>query len=74
MPCKLCQRKTEDSAQLCRYHLAARDALKRGYTSWTEAYRSMPWSEYLNRVKALEDTGRWVKEVVALEEGNANLD
>jgi hypothetical protein len=74
MQCKLCRRETEKGGgggELCRYHSAARDALKRGYESWKEAYPGLAWRDYLNRVKALESTGQWIKEVVTLEETSA---
>ena len=67
MQCKLCRREARMSDELCRYHSAARDALKEGYGTWREAYPSLTWREYLNRVKALEGTGQWVKEVVTME-------
>jgi hypothetical protein len=73
MRCKLCRRwAAEDGggggSGLCRYHSAARDALKRAYEAWREAYSGLSWRDYLNRVKALEQTGQWTREVVALEE------
>jgi hypothetical protein len=73
MQCKLCRRETEEEegGGLCRYHSTARDALKRGYEAWKEAYPGLAWRDYLNRVKALESTGQWIKEVVTLEETSA---
>jgi hypothetical protein len=44
------------------------DALKRGYELWNEAYSGISWRDYLNRVKTLEDTGGWIKDVISLEE------
>jgi hypothetical protein len=70
MQCKLCRRETKKSGGLCRYHSAARDELKEGYGTWKEAYPGLTWRDYLNRVKALEWTGQWVKEVVTLEEAS----
>lgn len=67
MNCQLCRRKAE-SYGLCRYHVAARDELKKGYERWREAYSGMSWKEYLNRVKRLDTTGHWVREVASLME------
>lgn len=67
MECRLCRRRVERDG-LCRYHLDARDELKKGYERWTDAYSSMSWKEYLDRMKRLNVTGQWVKEVIDLIE------
>ena len=67
MQCKICKRIAQDSG-FCGYHKAARDALKKGYGAWKEAYSQMPWDEYLQRVKAIENTGQWVREVIEMDE------
>jgi hypothetical protein len=71
MSCKLCKRAAEDSEGLCGYHLRARKALREGYRIWKDAYGGISWKEYLNRVKTARGTGRWVREVVSLEEGKS---
>lgn len=68
MQCRLCGREAEKNSDLCRYHSAARDALKRGFSAWREAYSGITWRDYLNKVKVLDETGQWIKEVIALEE------
>lgn len=68
MKCKLCKRKATHNVGLCQYHASALDALKRGYELWNEAYSGISWRDYLNRVKTLEDTGVWIKDVISLEE------
>jgi hypothetical protein len=70
MQCKLCRREAEKEGYLCRYHSAARDELKRAHGAWQEAYSGVSWREYLNRVKALDETGQWIKEVISLEEAS----
>jgi len=67
MQCKICKRKAENSG-FCGYHEAARDALKKEYRTWKEAYSGMSWGEYLQRVKAIENTGQWVREVIEMEQ------
>jgi hypothetical protein len=68
MQCKLCKREPVKASDLCLYHSEARDALKRAHAAWEEAYSGMPWRDYLNRVKALDETGQWIKDVITLEE------
>jgi hypothetical protein len=70
MQCRLCRREVEKAGSFCLYHAAARDALKRGHVAWNEAYSGLSWREYLNRVKALDATGQWIKEVIGLEEAS----
>jgi hypothetical protein len=72
MRCKICRREAEKEGGLCRYHSAARKELKRGYRAWEEAYSGLSWREYLNKVKALAETGQWIKEVIALEENSTD--
>lgn len=68
MQCKLCKRRAEHDSELCRYHASAADSLKRGYELWKEAYSGISWRDYLNRVKTLDDTGGWIKDVISMEE------
>jgi DNA topoisomerase I len=70
MQCKLCKREAKEG-QLCKYHGEAKVALRRSYLRWTEAYSGISWKEYLNRVKTIEGTGQWVKDVITLEEGGS---
>jgi len=70
MQCKLCRRESKKDEELCRYHSEARDALKRAHGSWEEAYSGIAWRDFLNKVKALDETGQWTKEVITLEEAN----
>ena len=71
MQCKLCRREVKTDGELCRYHSAAGDALKRAHEGWEQAYSGLSWREYLNRVKALDETGQWIKEVITLEEASS---
>lgn len=72
MQCNLCRRETEKNSDLCRYHSAARDALNRGFLAWKEAYSAITWRDYLNKVKVLDETGQWIREVITLEEAGAD--
>jgi len=70
MQCRLCGREASsfESEALCRYHRRAMDTLKQGYKTWSSAYSGISWTEYLNIVKTLEDTGQWIREVIVMEE------
>jgi len=69
--CKACGRESEDG-ELCAYHALALASLKRGFVDWNRAYSGISWKDYLQRVKAIEGTGGWVKEVVGVEEGSVS--
>ncbi len=38
--------------------------LKEGYNSWRDAYKGMTWEEYIKKVLELEESGKWVKDVI----------
>lgn len=71
MSCKLCKRAAKDASGLCRYHLLAMAELKKGYAIWNDAYSGMSWKDYLHRVKTAQGTGRWVRDVVSMEEAHS---
>lgn len=73
MNCKICERKAKKHG-LCAYHGRALAALRKGYGCWNAAYSHISWEEYLQRVKATEGTGGWVKEVIKMSEGGASVD
>ena len=37
------------------------------YKVWVNAYGRISWEEFLNKLLGMQETGRWVKEVIALE-------
>lgn len=61
--CKICGRKS-DGEDLCEYHQAALTNLKSAYEIWAEAEGHLAWEEYINQVYELEETGRWIKEII----------
>jgi hypothetical protein len=74
MKCKLCQREAEEKSEFCVNHLAAEETLRNAYPIWRNAYSELSWSEYLDKVKQLKGTGRWVKEIVEPEKEKKSLD
>ena len=67
MKCRLCQREAKETSGFCGRHLVAEEMLRDNYEKWRSAYGALSWEEYLDRVKQLKGTGRWVKEVIEFE-------
>jgi hypothetical protein len=61
--CKICGRKSSDE-ELCEYHQEALINLKSAYEIWSGAKGHLTWEEYIKQVYELEETGRWVKEII----------
>ncbi len=61
MKCPICGR--EAVADLCSYHLAAKEKVEAAYSLWMKAYGGMEWKEFLDNVKRNAQTGQWSKEV-----------
>jgi hypothetical protein len=56
----------ELSNKLCEYHAMALGNLINKFEVWKLAYGELTWRSYMERVKGLEETGLWVKEVIKL--------
>lgn len=37
------------------------------YRAWVDAYGSISWEEFLNKLPKMQETGSWVKEVIEVE-------
>lgn len=61
--CKICGRKSGDD-EFCEYHQAALFNLKSAYEIWSKAEEYLTWEEYIKQVHELEETGRWIKEII----------
>jgi hypothetical protein len=59
--CGICGRDSDDD--LCRYHLEALNNLRVVYDAWKKA-SEVSWEEYLERLEQIEETGRWVVDVI----------
>ncbi len=70
MKCQICDR--EAPVDLCRYHRDAKTRLEAAYPLWVEAYGSLEWKAYLDRVITNSQTGQWAKEVAQMLEGRFN--
>ena len=60
--CEICGRDVIDG-DLCRYHIDALNNLRTVYDGWKNA-ANVSWKEYLVRLEQIEETGRWVVEVI----------
>ncbi|TFH06729.1 MAG: hypothetical protein E4H14_10140 [Candidatus Thorarchaeota archaeon] len=59
--CPICGRDKQD--QFCSYHQTAFDNLKKMHTTWENA-AGLSWEDYLDKISDLENTGRWIREVI----------
>lgn len=64
MKCALCERRSDEG--FCQYHKAAREGVEAAYAYWKEAYGTLSWMEYLDRIKRDPRTGQWAKEVAGI--------
>ncbi|MGY5871726.1 MAG: hypothetical protein RTV72_05750 [Candidatus Thorarchaeota archaeon] len=59
--CPICGRDIE--AKFCHYHQTAFNNLREKHEKW-EIAAGLSWEEYLEKVGDLENTGRWISEVI----------
>lgn len=62
--CLICDREAWRE-RLCKYHYLAREELRKQYKLW-EAREGISWREYLETIKKLESTGKWIREVIVV--------
>jgi hypothetical protein len=65
--CSACRLKALSGDKYCQYHKQAFDNVKNHYKVWVKAYGSISWEEFLNKLVGMQETGRWIKEVIELE-------
>jgi hypothetical protein len=66
LKCSACSR-TVSIDRYCIYHGQAFEKLKEHYNLWVKAYGSISFCEYLKRLVKMDDTGKWIKEVIVVE-------
>ncbi|MGY5879545.1 MAG: hypothetical protein RTV31_04800 [Candidatus Thorarchaeota archaeon] len=59
--CPICGRDLQE--KFCSYHQTAFDNMKEMYSKW-ETAAGLSWEAYLDKISNLEDTGRWIREVI----------
>ena len=64
--CILCMRKVIEG-NYCEYHYEAFQSLRAHYDVWKTSYGEISWYDYLNGLKKIKYTGKWIKEVIEVE-------
>lgn len=59
--CPICGRDKQD--EFCAYHQTAFHNLKEMHEKW-ETAAGLSWKDYLGKISDIEDTGRWIREVI----------
>jgi hypothetical protein len=59
--CEICKRKGEKT--FCDYHTKAYYNIVKNYDYWRNSYEELSWEEYLMKLIANPECGKWVKEV-----------
>ena len=70
MKCALCEREATD--ELCRNHSRAKQSVLSAYSYWKEAYGTLEWNDYLDRIKRNPRTGQWAKEAAGFLGGSSD--
>lgn len=65
--CVACHRKALLEDKYCIYHKQAFDNIINHYKVWVNVYGKIAWEEFLIKLSGMQETGSWVKEIIALE-------
>ncbi|HEX2106460.1 MAG TPA: hypothetical protein VHF28_01900 [Nitrososphaera sp.] len=65
--CIICHRKALLGDKYCVHHKQAFENMINHYKAWINAYGRVSWEEFLIRLSDMQETGSWVKEVIARE-------
>jgi hypothetical protein len=65
--CVACHRKALLYDKYCIHHKQAFDNMINHYKVWVNVYGKITWEEFLIKLSGRQETGSWVKEVIALE-------
>ena len=68
--CPICGRDLQ--GEFCSYHQTAFDNLKEMYAKW-ESAANLSWEEYLEKLSTIENTGRWIMEIIEFITQQDNL-
>jgi hypothetical protein len=64
--CAACHR-TKLAGKYCLHHARALQSIKDHHRVWSEAYGEISWPEFLDRISKMDETGKWVIEVIDVE-------
>jgi hypothetical protein len=65
--CSACSRKVLTRKKYCFYHSQALDDIMEHYKKWVHVYEIISWNDFLNKLLNMNETGSWIKEVIAVE-------
>lgn len=65
--CTACHRIALKNSEYCLHHNQAFDSITNHYKAWVNAYGSISRQDFLLKLSTMQETGSWVKEVIALE-------
>jgi hypothetical protein len=60
-------KKSLDEKKYCCHHSQALDDIMEHYKKWVHAYEIISWNDFLNKLLNMNETGSWIKEVIAVE-------
>jgi hypothetical protein len=65
--CIACHRIALPDNKYCLFHKKASDSIADHYNTWVHAYGGLSWEDFLSKLSKMQETGGWVKEVIAVE-------
>jgi hypothetical protein len=65
--CTACYRRALSDNEYCLHHKQAFDSMINHYKTWVNAYGRISWEEFLTKLSSMQETGRWIKEVIEVE-------
>ena len=65
--CAACHRKAMPGNKYCLHHDQAFTCLTEHYKAWVNAYGRISMDDFMNKLRGMEETGSWVKEVIEVE-------
>jgi hypothetical protein len=65
--CAACHRTAMSGKKYCSHHSRALESLTDHYKAWVDAYGGISWQDFLDKLLKMQETGSWVKEVIAVE-------
>lgn len=68
--CRICNREVHLN-DLCKYHYKAKEMIETVYQEW-RVKEEISFTEYVDRIRKLKSTGKWVVEVIDYERKLAN--
>jgi len=64
--CAACHRKNL-VGKYCHHHARALQSIKDHHRAWSKAHGKISWPEFLYRISEMDETGKWVIEVIEVE-------